>query len=81
VTFIDEVSKLFDVLKAAPLARLGYHQYTHITQVWDMKMPFMSDDTRSGDVLAGSIGNDTRPLLEADKVYDSEHEGSIHPSR
>jgi hypothetical protein len=46
-------------LKAAPLARLGYHQYTHINQIWDMKMPIMADDTVSGGVLAGNIDGAT----------------------
>ncbi|KAK8912047.1 hypothetical protein VCV18_013027 [Metarhizium anisopliae] len=45
---------LFDVLKAAPLARLGYHQYTAINNIFDMKMPFMPDDTESMGVLAGA---------------------------
>ncbi|KAN0073987.1 hypothetical protein V8E54_007924 [Elaphomyces granulatus] len=46
---------LFDVLKAAPLARLGYHQYTAINNVFDMQMPFMPDDHVSGNVLAGTV--------------------------
>ncbi|KAH8649564.1 hypothetical protein BGZ61DRAFT_376068 [Ilyonectria robusta] len=45
---------LFDVLKAAPIARLGYHQYTHIDQVWEMVMPMMPDDKVSGGVLGGA---------------------------
>ncbi|TVY75825.1 Uncharacterized protein LSUE1_G005857 [Lachnellula suecica] len=48
---------LFDVLKAAPLARLGYHQYTAITHVFDMKMPFMPDDNVSGNTLGGETGD------------------------
>lgn len=44
---------LFDVLKAAPIARLGYHQYTHIDKVWEMIIPSMPDDTVSGAVLGG----------------------------
>ncbi|RDW85450.1 hypothetical protein BP5796_03775 [Coleophoma crateriformis] len=49
---------LFDVLKAAPVARNGYHQFTHITQVWDMAMPIMSDDNVSGGVLGGDVDYD-----------------------
>ncbi|KAJ5453716.1 FMN-binding split barrel [Penicillium daleae] len=45
---------LFDVLKAAPLARLGYHQYTAIDNVFEMKIPLMPDDFVSGRVLSGS---------------------------
>jgi hypothetical protein len=41
------------VLKAAPLARLGYHQYTSVSHVFDMQMPFMPDDQVSGNVLGG----------------------------
>ncbi|MCJ1452963.1 hypothetical protein MMC28_003308 [Mycoblastus sanguinarius] len=44
---------LFDVLKAAPIARNGYHQYTHINQVWDMAMPVMDDDKFTQGVLGG----------------------------
>jgi hypothetical protein len=49
--------KLFDVLKAAPLARLGYHQYTAIDNVFEMKVPLMPDDFVSGRVLSGASGN------------------------
>lgn len=45
------------MLKAAPLARLGYHQYTAINDVFEMKIPFMPDDFVSGGVLSGSSGN------------------------
>ncbi|WYZ43083.1 hypothetical protein EsH8_VI_000782 [Colletotrichum jinshuiense] len=51
---------LFDILKAAPLARNGYHQYTHVNQVYDMLMPAMPDDTRSGDVLGGNVNYNIR---------------------
>jgi len=51
-----DFSKLFDVLKAAPLARLGYHQYTAINNIFDMEMPFMPDDHVSGFVLGGAAG-------------------------
>jgi hypothetical protein len=43
------------VLKAAPIARNGYRQYTHITQVWNMDVPMMPDDKISASVLAGSF--------------------------
>ncbi len=46
--------QLFDVLKASPLARLGYHQYAHITSIFDMEMPMMPDDYASAGVLGGS---------------------------
>ncbi|QSZ31896.1 hypothetical protein DSL72_001465 [Monilinia vaccinii-corymbosi] len=49
------VQWLFDVLKAAPLARLGYHQYTAINNIFDMDMPFMPDDHVSGNVLGGFV--------------------------
>lgn len=64
------------MLKAAPLARLGYHQYTHITQVWDMKMPFMPDDKVSGGVLGGAIEED--PPAVPETVYHSEGEEDGH---
>jgi hypothetical protein len=43
------------VLKAAPIARNGYRQYTHINQVWNMDVPMMPDDKISSSVLAGSF--------------------------
>ncbi|TGO92159.1 hypothetical protein BPOR_0009g00380 [Botrytis porri] len=49
---------LFDVLKAAPLARLGYHQYTAINNVFEMEMPFMPDDHVSGNTLGGVVPKD-----------------------
>ena len=61
---------MFDVLKAAPLARNGYHQYTHITQVWDMPMPMMPDDNVSKGVLGGSMGYDDPD--EEEKKEESE---------
>jgi hypothetical protein len=47
--------KLFDVLKAAPIARNGYHQYTHIEKVWNMPMPINPDDHVSGGVFGGDF--------------------------
>ncbi|KIM95884.1 hypothetical protein OIDMADRAFT_33292 [Oidiodendron maius Zn] len=64
---------LFDVLKAAPLARLGYHQYTAITNVFDMKMPFMPDDNVSGNVLGGESGISDEELYRT-KDHRSETE-------
>ncbi|TGO39009.1 hypothetical protein BHYA_0062g00120 [Botrytis hyacinthi] len=46
---------LFDVLKAAPLARLGYHQYTAINNIFEMQMPSMPDDHVSGNILGGVV--------------------------
>ncbi len=42
-----------------PIARNGYSQYTHISQVWDMKVPVMPDDTVSAGILGGSMSYDT----------------------
>ena len=55
---------MFDVLKAAPLARLGYHQYTAINNVFEMKMPFMPDDFVSRGVLSGSSGDKALEIIE-----------------
>ncbi|KAF7931769.1 uncharacterized protein EAE98_004505 [Botrytis deweyae] len=49
---------LFDILKAAPLARLGYHQYTAINNIFEMEMPFMPDDHVSGNILGGVVPKD-----------------------
>ncbi|KAM0171031.1 hypothetical protein ACHAPF_008510 [Botrytis cinerea] len=49
---------LFDVLKAAPLAKLGYHQYTAINNIFNMDMPFMPDDHVSGNTLGGVVPKD-----------------------
>jgi hypothetical protein len=46
---------LFDVLKAAPIARNGYHQYTHIEKIWNMPMPINPDDHVSGGVFGGDF--------------------------
>ncbi|KAJ4855441.1 flavin reductase like domain-containing protein [Trichoderma breve] len=72
---------LFDVLKAAPLARLGYHQYTAIREVFDMKMPFMYNDNVSGNTLGGEKGASDAELyatkdnrsLEEKKQEELEH--------
>ncbi|RDL42449.1 Uncharacterized protein BP5553_02428 [Venustampulla echinocandica] len=56
---------LFDIVKAAPLARLGYRQYTSITHTFDMEMPFMPDDHVSGGVLSGTTG-EIRPMRNVD---------------
>ena len=52
------------MLKAAPLARLGYHQYTAISHVFDMKMPFMPDDNVSGNILGGETGDSDTVLYQ-----------------
>jgi hypothetical protein len=51
-------------LKAAPLARLGYHQYTAITNVFDMHMPFMPDDNVSAGVLGGVMDVSDQQLYQ-----------------
>ena len=43
------------MLKAAPLARLGYHQWTSITKVFDLDMPTMPDDHLTSAVLSGQL--------------------------
>jgi len=53
------------VLKAAPLARLGYHQYTAITHVFDMKMPIMVDDNVSGNILGGESGGSDMAIYKS----------------
>lgn len=67
--------KLFDVLKAAPIARLGYHQYTHIDKVWEMIVPSMPDDNVSGTVLGGT------GIAYADPEADEEEHEVIRGSR
>ncbi|KAI9649470.1 hypothetical protein NHQ30_002046 [Ciborinia camelliae] len=67
---------LFDVLKAAPLARLGYHQYTAINNIFDMDVPFMPDDNVSGNVLGGVVTKD----IDEDSVVENgtkEKRGSL----
>ncbi|KAM0156012.1 hypothetical protein ACHAPG_005521 [Botrytis cinerea] len=49
---------LFDVLKAAQLAKLGYHQYTAINNIFNMDMPFVPDDHVSGNTLGGLVPKD-----------------------
>lgn len=61
--------QLFDVLKAAPLARLGYHQYTAVREVFDMKMPFMHDDNVNASVLGGGTTGASDAELYASKDY------------
>jgi hypothetical protein len=61
------------VLKAAPLARLGYHQYTYISHVFDMVMPFMPDDDVSGNILGG-VAPASDVILYATKDKRSEEE-------
>jgi hypothetical protein len=61
---------LFDVLKAGPLARLGYHQYTYINNIFDMQMPFMPDDQVSMGVLGGDLENIKKRQEEAEKAVE-----------
>ena len=72
--------QLFDVLKAAPIARNGYHQYTHITQVWDMYMPFMPDDAASEGVLGGSVAYDSPDDEDKDKEGSVDKSSALIPS-
>lgn len=58
---------MFDVLKAAPLARLGYHQYTAINNIFEMHMPFPADDHVSGGIMGGEMRTDE----DMDKVNDT----------
>jgi len=56
---------LFDVLKAAPIARLGYNQYTHIERIFSMDVPIMADDTVGLGVLGGDMQYHADKELEA----------------
>jgi hypothetical protein len=59
---------LFDVLKAAPLARLGYRQYTSISHVFDQVYPLMPDDLVSGAATGGAVmGNEAERLVNGKK--------------
>jgi hypothetical protein len=62
------------VLKAAPLARLGYHQYTAITHTFDLKMPVMPDDNVSGNILGGESGGASDTVLYKTRDHRSEDE-------
>ncbi|KAH9204242.1 hypothetical protein DL95DRAFT_529347 [Leptodontidium sp. 2 PMI_412] len=64
---------IFDVLKAVPIARMGYHQYTHVTQAWDMKVPMMPDDTMSAGVLGGNF-DDVKQSVKAIETKGEEAE-------
>lgn len=66
---------LFDVLKAAPIARNGYHQYTHINQVWDMQMPMPADDKVSGGVLGGDMKPFVPKLIQEKNKESNEKKG------
>ena len=57
------------MLKAAPIARNGYRQYTHINQVWNMDVPMMPDDKISSSVLAGSFSGLT--IADSKRVESS----------
>ncbi len=51
-----------------PIARNGYHQYTHINQVWEMKMPMMPDDNVSAGVLGrnlATVGDEEEEQISA----------------
>jgi hypothetical protein len=71
---LTRILQLFDVLKAAPLARLVYHQYTHITQIFNMEMPFMPDDITGRSVLAGSTTQiDTDQVVNGDEPAERKY--------
>jgi hypothetical protein len=67
-------------LKAAPIARNGYHQYTHINQVWDMHMPMMADDTVSGGVLAGTFGLESTAKISSTQPKETEVADGVNGS-
>lgn len=64
------------MLKAAPIARNGYHQYTHIEKIWDMPMPINPDDHVSG----GVFGGDFSKTGAAEKGIDGDLERVQHKS-
>lgn len=70
-------NQLFDVLKAAPLARLGYHQYTAINNIFEMDMPFMPDDHVSGNVLGGVVPKDIDKDVAVDTEDEDNRRGSL----
>lgn len=51
--------QLFDVLKSAPIGRLGYHAYTHIQSTFELFMPLMEDDNVSGNIVGGEVPDDS----------------------
>lgn len=55
---------------------MGYHQYTHINQVWDMKMPIMPDDKVSGGVLGGNIDGATKISSASKKEEEKKSEAA-----
>jgi len=44
-----------DILRIRPLARLGYHDYTSVTDIFEMRIP-----TASADEMAGLEGRPRR---------------------
>lgn len=67
-------------MKAAPLARLGYHQYTAITSIFDMQVPFMEDDHVSGGVLGGEMRSDEEIAAEKAALEKVDTEGKSFPT-
>ncbi|WP_417546387.1 flavin reductase family protein [Marinobacter sp.] len=45
--FIDEQGKI-DIIKISPIARMGYHNYTVINNMFEMKIPQASPDEADG---------------------------------
>ena len=60
---------LIDVLKARPLARLGYHQYTSIESIFEMVVPLMPDDTIGGAVLGGDKAKVSEEMAKRKKTW------------
>lgn len=46
------------MLKAAPIARLGYRQYTYIDNIFEMTIPAMPDEGDVSAALSGSLTYD-----------------------
>jgi flavin reductase (DIM6/NTAB) family NADH-FMN oxidoreductase RutF len=60
---------LIDVLKARPLARLGYHQYTSIESIFEMCVPLMPDDTVGAAVLGGDKAKVEEEMVKKKKTW------------
>jgi hypothetical protein len=60
---------LIDVLKARPLARLGYHQYTSIESIFEMRVPLMPDDTAGAAALGGDKAKVAEEMAKKKKTW------------
>ena len=45
--FIDDSGKL-DILKIRPIARMGYYDYTVVTEIFEMRIPAASEAELAG---------------------------------